>query len=278
MDSLFRQCNFSSHISRQRVVDVQRAAQRDVIEGVGNDGGARSSCTMKHAKAHDPSSDVAFTGKRHAQSSKRRMTKSTKMTAMIARLRERRREAPKRTLAFFQALKLDAIVPALEEAQATCDGRDEVYRIFHQSWKMYYLGGAAVELAALMLVPLGAKCETKPKAVATAMRRWHLDGLFVDIFERTTSTVWSEKRNARRLWREDATQLTSGFMIVREVVLASLEAMDRMRRHEGFLFEEGPLDPTDALFLEVWTGVGDGLRYVRPAHLEERCRAVLASR
>jgi hypothetical protein len=201
------------------------------------------------------------------------MTKSPKMTA--AKMRERRHETPKRTLAFFKALNLDAIVPALEEAMCE-SGRDEVYRSFHRSWKMYYLGSAATELAALMLVPLGVKREAKPNALVASMRRWHLDELFVDIFARTTSAAWSEERNAPSSWREDTTQLTSGFMIVREVALASLEAMDRMRRREGFLFEDGtPLDETDALFLEFWTGLGDGLRYVRPKGLEEQCRAML---
>jgi hypothetical protein len=199
-----------------------------------------------------------------------------RMRELLRTLPTRHREAPKRTLAFFRALNLDAIVPALEEARAVGEGRDEIYRIFHTSFKMYYLGGAAADLVRLMLVPVGVKADAYTwQQLARAMRRWHFDDLFVDVFERTASTVWSEERNPPALWREDATQLAAGFAIVREVALASLEAMDRMRRREGFLFEAGSLDSTDALFLEVWTGLGDGLRYVRPKGLDEQSRAML---
>lgn len=154
--------------------------------------------------------------------------------------------------------------------------RDEVYRIFHKSWKMYYLGGTATELCRLMLAPLGVKPGATPKALVASMRRWHLDPLFIEIFYRTASTEWSEARNAPEGWREDATNLTSGYTIVSEVAFTSLEAMARMRRREGFLFDEGFLDATDALFLEVWADVGQGLRYSRPEGLEDQVRALLA--
>jgi hypothetical protein len=203
-----------------------------------------------------------------------------KRTATKLEAATSKREVPKRALAFFNALDLDAIEPALKEAQAVAEGgvRDEVYRVFHQSWKMYYLGSVATEFVQLMLIPLGVKRRATPEALLTSLRRWHLDVLFVEIFERTASTVWSEARNAPNSWREDAIRLTSGFMVVQEVALASLESMDRMRRQEGFLFEEDAFDPTDAIFLEVWTGVGLGLRYVRPEGLEERARAILEAK
>jgi hypothetical protein len=197
-------------------------------------------------------------------------------------LLERRRDAPARTLDFFRSLDLAAIEPALQEAQARrglFDLRDHVYRIFHSSWKMYYLRDAATELAGLMLTPLGWTPGSEHDSGAllvAAMRRWHLDETFIDTFERTAATVWSKERSATDAWREDARQLVAGFVVVREVALATLEAMDRMRREEGFLFHpREALDPTDALFLEVWTGLGDGLRYLRDEGLEDQCRAIL---
>jgi hypothetical protein len=148
---------------------------------------------------------------------------------------------------------------------------------------MYYLRDDAVELARMMLTPLGWK-STGADDVASlvdAMRHWHLDEIFVDTFERTAATVWSQERNASEAWREDARQLVAGFVVVREVALSTLEAMDRMRRGEGFLFHpREALDPTDALFLEVWTGVGGGLRYwlFENEGLEAQCRAILHQR
>jgi hypothetical protein len=197
-----------------------------------------------------------------------------------------RRHAPARVLEFFQSLDLSAIGPAFDDARERAgllDLRDRVYRIFHTSWKMYSLGGATVELAASMFWPLGWRStggDDRASLVATA-RRWHLDGIFTDALERTMATVWSRKRNDAEAWRHDAWALVAGFVIVREVALATLEAMDRMRRGDGFLFHpREPLDSTDALFLEVWTGVGGGLRYwfFENEGLDQRCRDILARR
>jgi hypothetical protein len=201
-------------------------------------------------------------------------------------LERRRREAPGRVLEFFRALDLAAIGPVLQEAherRRLLDIRDSVYRIFHSSWKMYYLREDAVELARMMFTPLGWK-PTGADDVASlvdAMRQWRLDEIFVDNFERTTATVWSQERNATDAWREDARQLVAGFVVVREVALSTLEAMDRMRRGDGFLFHpREALDPTDALFLEVWTCVGSGLRYwlFENEGLEEQCRDIMRQR
>ena len=168
-----------------------------------------------------------------------------------------------------------------EAAQAIelLDLRDSVYRIFHTSFKMYDLRDAALELAAAMFVPLGMKVPPTKSALVGEMRRWHLNETFVEIFAGVASTQWSEERNAPLLWRADAIQLAAGFTIVHEVVHASLEAMNRLRRRDGFLFHpKDLLDATDALFLEVWTSIGDGLRYMRSEGLEAACRSRLRAK
>jgi hypothetical protein len=197
------------------------------------------------------------------------------LTDEMKALIRRRRGAPKRTRAFFEAFDPRSVERAQREAAEALelhDLRDSVYRIFHVSFKMYRLRDAAVELAAAMFVPLGTKVRPTKSAIVREMRRWHLDETFIEIFAGVASTDWSEERNAPLHWRADATLLAAGFTIVHEVALASLESMNRLRRRDGFLFHpEEPLDATDALFLEVWTGVGDGLRYMRPEGLEAEC-------
>lgn len=199
-------------------------------------------------------------------------------------LERTRRETPARTLAFFRALdfsRLDAALQMAHEPSAAVNLRDHVYRIFHSSWKMYHLRDAALEFAHAMLLPVGANIGTgrdPARTLAASMRRWHLDETLIDMFERTASTQWSKNRGAPDKWRQDARQLVAGFTVVREVALATLEAMDRMRKGDGFLFHpKAPLDPTDALFLEVWTDVGFGLRYLlfENEDLEDKCRGIL---
>jgi hypothetical protein len=89
------------------------------------------------------------------ESSKRRRTSArAKRAAWIREVRKRQREVPKRTLAFFKALDLEAVEAALQEAHELAEERvsdrvrDEVYRIFHKSWKMYGLVRHALFAAA----------------------------------------------------------------------------------------------------------------------------------
>jgi len=201
------------------------------------------------------------------------------------KMSQRQREAGRRTLEFFETLDLAAVKPALNAAEQMWAPRDSVYRIFHHSWKMYGLRADAIELVSLMLSPLGWNpapddvCE--PSGLVAQLRRWNLHETFVETIERTTKTVSSKERNAIELWREDAQQLVAGAMLTHEVATATLVAMDRMTRGEGFLFQpQEALDSTDALFLEVWTGVGDGLRYWLSENkgLEGKCRKILRSR
>lgn len=92
------------------------------------------------------------------------------------------------------------------------------------------------------------------------------------------SCQWSQERNAAEPWHEDTRTLMGGFFVVHETALASLEAMERMCRREGFLWEEGTYGYTDALFLEVWKPLGLALRYWRDEGCREECRAILAAK
>jgi hypothetical protein len=176
---------------------------------------------------------------------------------------------------------IEAARERTREALARDDVRDGVYRIFHSSFKMYRLGTTAIDLAGAMFLPLGLAADAPANDVLGTMRRFRLNELFVEIFRRTAATDWSPERNERKAWAEDARQLTSGFLIVRETVEASLEAMDRMCKGEGFLHHpRAALDPTDALFLEVWTDLGTSMRYRigDSTELEDKCRELLRKR
>lgn len=193
----------------------------------------------------------------------------------------KRREAPEQTLEFFRAFEPSAVAPAMVSARERVerfDVRDGVYRIFHQSWKMYRLRDVALELIQTMLAPVGfqgSAAARDPDAIVAELRRWAFDESFVDLVAATARTRFTEERNEPTLWAEDARQLAAGFLVLREVALASLEAMGRMARGEGFLFHELALDPTDALFLETWAPLGTVLRSMRPEGFEDECRQML---
>jgi hypothetical protein len=201
-----------------------------------------------------------------------------KMREAFAR---KRREAPEKTLEFFRAFEPSAVGPALASAREVVDRarvRDSVYRIFHRSFKMYRLRDVALELVEAMLAPVGFRQSAEalaPETIVEALRRWSFDELFVDLVAAMARTRFTKERNEPTAWAEDARQLAAGLLVIREVSLASLEAMLRMTRGEGFLFHELALDPTDALFLETWAPLGLVLRHMRPEGVEEECRQLL---
>ncbi|HEX7603708.1 MAG TPA: hypothetical protein VF316_18950 [Polyangiaceae bacterium] len=192
-----------------------------------------------------------------------------------------RREAPEQTLEFFRAFEPSAVGSALTSArELVAEGRvrHNVYRVLDGSYKMYRLGEAALELAATMLAPVGFRqgaADRDPNELVAELRRWGLNDVLVEVVAATTRALLAKKANEPTARAEDALQLGGGFFLVREVVLASLESMDRMARGEGFLFHEPELDGTDALFLETWAPLGLAIRSVRPEGFSDECRQLL---
>ncbi len=160
--------------------------------------------------------------------------------------------------------------------------RDLVYRVFHDSHKMYHAAALAEVAVEAMLTPFGyeppSHGEDDLAHLVGALERWRVDPHFVRIVRELMTCTWSQERNAAESWHEDTRTLMSGFFVVHQAALASLEAMDRMCRREGFLWEDGPYGYTDALFLEVWLPVGLALRYWRDEPFREECRAILVAK
>lgn len=193
-------------------------------------------------------------------------------------------EARDKTLEFFRALDVATIPPALEEARRLTDRqRDRVYRIFHESFKMYELGAMTRTLGELMLRPLGYCVDENGdrsalEQVIAQMSHWRIDQVATALLREAAETRWSRERNAPGLWLADTRKLTAGYLVVCEVALATLEAMARMSEGTGFLWTSGVLDSTDALFLETWKPLGLALRHQNEDALYAECRAILAAR
>lgn len=197
-----------------------------------------------------------------------------------------RAEASAKTLEFFRTFEAAAVRPALEEARRLTESerqRDRVYRIFHDSFKMYELGAMTLELGELMLRPLGfrvdAKGERSPlEQVIAQLSHWRIDAVASTLLREAVETRWSRERNAPELWLADTRKLTAGYLVICEVALATLEAMARMIEGTGFLWTSGVLNSTDALFLEAWKPLGLALRYRNDDDLYAECRSILSGR
>lgn len=149
---------------------------------------------------------------------------------------------------------------------------DSVYRVFHHSFKMY--GFRPSRYVEHMLRPLGYDFEggaspADPLApygmtVLTTLAEWGVSDVFLDLIRPAQTIRWSFDRNKHENWIEDARVILSATLTAREVSSACLAAMDRMVHGTGFLWDvkrEYFLDDVDAMFLEVWEGLGLTLRY-----------------
>lgn len=174
----------------------------------------------------------------------------------------------------------------LRERAQSEDQRDLVYRFLHQSFKMYRLSDRVREDLRVMLAIVGTKIAIREDADAEILRAlaaWGFAEPLVAVVGDTLATRWTADRNPAEPWRVDGRQLMAGYLLTREVVEATLAALVRMGRRQGFLWNaEDPLDPTDALFLEAWAPLGQDLRYrYRPGeadHTYGSCRRALLAR
>jgi hypothetical protein len=112
------------------------------------------------------------------------------------------------------------------------------------------------------------------KEILAEMRRWGMDGALVRFAEEIASIRLDERESAGG-WHEDARSLLAGFAIVVEVATATLDAIGRIEQRESFLWEDGPIDATDALFLEAWAPIGQVLRYDPSGADKDRWRKLL---
>ena len=208
------------------------------------------------------------------------MSSSTRDEMMAERARDRAI-----TLDLLRAIDLPRVEASLAELRHRISDerrRDLVYRVFHNSHRMYHAATLAEVAVEAMLAPLGYEPPTRDDDarthLTTALERWRLDHRFVRLVRELQSCTWSEERNGEEPWAADARLLLAGFFTVHEAAIATLEAMARMGRRRGFLWEDGSYDATDALFLEVWLPVGLALRYWHDDSLREECRAILAAK
>jgi hypothetical protein len=176
---------------------------------------------------------------------------------------------------FFRSIRPDRIAPALVEIERLqSKRRDLAYRVLHSSHKMYHIRDVAFLALEAMFGVLGAEAEDD-RALLEQLRRWGVDDAVVRFVAELGQTAFSQDRNGPGSWHEDARVLMAGFAMAVEVAAASAEAVRRIIAREGFLWHAGPLDPTDALFLEAWVPLGRVLRYDPRGADKARWRAMV---
>lgn len=152
--------------------------------------------------------------------------------------------------------------------------RESVYRVFHQSYKMYYLREYGFRILAELFRPLGFE---KPfvsnygfnqkgasewvDGVLGEFRSWGFEAIMNQTVEDLYKTTFTMERNLPSKWYDDTRQLTSSFFMIQNVAIGSLNAMDRIKNKTFLLYEEPRgLDWDEALFMEAWESLSR-LRY-----------------